>query len=129
MNTLWVALGGAIGSVARFHLADLATRRAGPDAALPWGTLAVNVIGSLLISVVMVAALRTGGLPAAARLALVTGVLGGFTTYSAFNFETMRLVQTGAWGRAAAYVGLTVFGCMVAGLAGWAAARLAFGSP
>lgn len=123
MNTLWIGLGGALGSIARFHLGDLVMRRAGPHAWLPWGTLAVNVLGSLLISVLMHVALATDRVPDGLRLALVTGVLGGFTTYSAFNYEALRYVEGGAWGRAAIYVTITVVGCVVAGLVGGLAAR------
>lgn len=89
----------------------------------PWGTLAVNLLGSLLLMLLATVAVRTGRVPEATRLALGTGVLGGFTTYSAFNYETITLAQNGAWGRAAGYVGLTVMGCLAAGAVGWGLGR------
>jgi CrcB protein len=87
MNTLWVGLGGALGSIARYHVGRVAASRA---PGFPWGTLAVNLLGSLLIGVVMHLALR-GRLDEPTRLALGVGVLGGFTTYSSFNHETIAL--------------------------------------
>jgi CrcB protein len=89
----------------------------------PLGTLAVNLAGSFLISLVMAWGAGRGGLADGPRLFLVTGVLGGFTTYSSFNFETLRLVQSGAPGLAVLNLGLTLAGCFVAGIAGFALAR------
>ncbi len=126
MTTLWVGLGGAIGSIARYHVGELSRQRFG--AGWPWGTLAVNLLGSLLLMALMHVALRSDSVPAAARVALGSGVLGGFTTYSSFNFETIALVQSGAWGRAAAYVAATVLGCLAAGALGWLAARAVVGA-
>jgi CrcB protein len=121
MNTLWVALGGAAGSVARYHAQAFATRRwAG---GFPWGTLFVNLLGSLLLMLLMTIALRTGRVPEQVRLALGTGVLGGFTTYSSFNYETMALAQNGQWGRAAVYLVATVAGCLATGAVGWLLAQ------
>ena len=119
MNTLWVGLGGAIGSIARYQIGLFAMRR---WAGFPWGTLAVNILGSLLISMLMQLVLR-GRLDESARIALGVGLLGGFTTYSSFNYETIALAQQGAWGRAVAYVGLTLLGCLAAGVLGWAVTR------
>ncbi|MGN6111342.1 MAG: fluoride efflux transporter CrcB [Kofleriaceae bacterium] len=119
MNTLWVAFGGAIGSVARYQV-GLATARRWPG--FPWGTLAVNVLGSLLLGIVLTLVLRDR-LGETARVALGTGVLGGFTTYSSFNYETFSLVQAGDWGRAVLYVGVTLVGCLIAGGLGHLIAR------
>ena len=119
MTTLWVGLGGAIGSIARFHVGRFATNR---WPGFPWGTLAVNLAGSLLLSIVMALVLR-GRLDESARIALGVGVLGGFTTYSSFNYETLELAQQGAWGRAIAYAALTFFGCLAVGALGWLLAR------
>jgi CrcB protein len=121
MKTLWVGLGGALGSIARYHVGALTTRR---WPGFPWGTLAVNVVGSLALAIVMALALR-GRLDDTARVALAAGVLGGFTTYSTFNYETIALAQAGAWGKAAIYVAATVLGCLAAGAAGWLLARAA----
>ncbi|WP_235907863.1 fluoride efflux transporter FluC [Siccirubricoccus phaeus] len=95
-----VALGGAIGSVARYVVSVQGVLRFGTH--FPWGTLAVNVIGSALIGV-----LGALALPQEARLFLITGILGGFTTFSAFSLETELLAQRAPF-LAAAYVGLTL---------------------
>ncbi len=87
-----VALGGAIGAVLRY-LTGLAL-------AFPFGTLAVNVVGSFLIGVLWVALADRGAWAAL----LITGVLGGFTTFSAFSLDTLRLVETGRAPMAALYV-------------------------
>ena len=122
---LLVCLGGAIGSGARFLLSSWAARALGTE--FPRGTLIVNVTGSFLLGAVMAASLSSGPISPGARLFLGAGVLGGFTTYSSFNHETLALVEQGSLGLAAANVALTVFGCLAAGLAGLALARWAFG--
>jgi CrcB protein len=106
---LLVCLGGALGSGARYLVA-LAT---------PRGTLVVNLAGSFCIALVT-ALLR----PSDLRLMIVTGILGGFTTYSAFNEETLQMMRSGAWGGAALYVCVTLAGCLAAGFAGAGIARL-----
>lgn len=120
MNTLWIGLGGAIGSIARYHLGEWLNRT---DRPMPWGTLAVNLVGSLLIALLLQLALRHDAITPTMRLALATGVLGGFTTYSTFNQDTLRLAHEGAWATAAAYVALTVLGGLAAGVAGWSIGR------
>jgi fluoride exporter len=119
VRLLWVCLGGAIGSGSRYLVAT-ATVRLGN---FPFGTLAVNVLGSFAISLLMGWAAARGGVSEATRLFLVTGVLGGFTTYSSFNFETLRLAQTGSPGLALLNLGVTVVACLAAGIAGLALAR------
>ncbi len=104
-----VCFGGALGSGARYLVA-LATPRA---------TLVVNLIGSFCIALLL-ALMR----PSDLRLMLVTGFLGGFTTYSAFNEETLRLLRAGSFGMAAGYVAMTVFGCLAAGYAGLVVSRV-----
>lgn len=113
-----VAAGGALGAVLRFLTAGWALRSFGPG--FPWGTLAVNVAGSFAMGLVAVWILeRTGGW---ARLGpfLMTGVLGGFTTFSAFSLEILFLAERGrvamAAGYAAGSVGLSV-GALWIGLA------------
>lgn len=120
MNTLWVGLGGAIGSIARYHLGLWLNRPAG---SLPWGTVAVNLVGSFLIAALLELALRHEGITPTMRLALATGVLGGFTTYSTFNQETLRMAQEGTWAAAVAYVAITLLGGLAAGVAGWSIGR------
>src|SRR5436190_628011 len=97
---LWICLGGAVGTAGRYLLGDWLMRVAGP--AFPWGTLAVNVLGSFLLGLVMQLALSTDWISPTVRLTLATGVLGGFTTYSSFNYETLRLLEGGSWLLAAA---------------------------
>lgn len=99
-----VALGGAIGAVARFLVVTGAARAFGPG--FPIGTLAVNVAGSLVMG--MLAALLLGPKTAPAAPFLITGVLGGFTTFSAFSLDALRLVEDGRIGTAALYVVLSV---------------------
>ena len=118
---LLVCLGGAIGSGARYLFSTAMSRVFGN---FPVGTLGVNVIGSFLISVVMALALERGALSVEARLFIVTGVLGGFTTYSSFNYETLHLVQSGAAGLAVLNVALTLVCCVGAGVLGLWAGRL-----
>jgi fluoride exporter len=120
---LLVCLGGAIGSGARYLVGSWVTATWGTD--FPWGTLAINTTGSFLISVVMYLGLEVGMVGPELRLLLAVGVLGGFTTYSSFNHETLSLAQRGHWGLAGAYVGATVVLAWVAGVAGIVAARLA----
>ncbi|WP_111641769.1 CrcB family protein [Marinimicrobium alkaliphilum] len=94
---LWIALGSALGGSARFMLADLSMRM-GPQA-FPWDTLAVNTLGSLLIGVVA-ALSATGGrfvVSSRWRQFWMTGVCGGFTTFSIFSVQSLALLQTNLW--------------------------------
>jgi fluoride exporter len=120
LRFLMICLGGAVGTGARYLFSTAVTRALGN---FPFGTLGVNVIGSFLTALITTLALEQGRLSEDARLVLTTGVLGGFTTYSAFNFETMRLAQTGTVGLAALNVCLTLFVCFAAGLLGLLAGR------
>jgi CrcB protein len=113
---LYVCAGGAVGTAARYLLVTWLLRVAGP--AFPWGTLAVNLIGSFLLGVTMEVGLNSGLISPTLRLTLATGVLGGFTTYSSFNYETLRMVQSGSPAFALANVGATLLGCWTAGVLG-----------
>ncbi len=108
----WVALGGALGSVARFALATVLAQRLG--FAFPWLTLLVNVSGSLVIG--LLASLGAHGVRALdtadARAFLMVGILGGYTTFSAFSLQTLELARAGAWGDAAGYVALSLGLCL-----------------
>lgn len=117
---LLVCLGGAAGTGARYLLALWLTSKTGEG--FPWGTLTVNLLGSFAMGFLAQYA-SANSMNETTRLALATGVLGGFTTYSAFNHETMRYLQLGAWGPGVAYLGITVLGCLGAGVAGWMTAR------
>ncbi len=123
---LLVCAGGALGSGARYLVGSWVALHWGTT--FPWGTLAINLAGSFLISVVMVLGLEAGWLGADLRILLAVGVLGGFTTYSSFNYETLALAQRGESGLAAAYVAATVLGAMAMGLIGLWMARAATGA-
>jgi CrcB protein len=91
--------------------------------AFPFGTLAVNVVGSFLLAGLMCIGTETTVMPPTLRLALTTGVMGGFTTYSTFSYETMKLLQSGAWAIGCLNVLSTIFGCLAACMLGWALAK------
>lgn len=118
---LLVAVGGAAGSVLRYVTSGLAIRWLGLD--FPYGTLIVNVVGSFLIGLVQALADEARVIPEPARLFLSVGVMGGFTTYSAFSYETVRLIELDAWGRALANVVVTTFICLAVCVLGIAAGR------
>jgi CrcB protein len=121
----WVCLGSALGGGARYLLSLAALQLFGPS--FPAGTLAVNLLGSFGIGFVMYVGLETTLLSPAARLFLTTGVMGGLTTYSTFNYETLGLVNEGDWLRAGLNVAATFAGCLVAGLLGVASGRALVG--
>jgi CrcB protein len=111
---LLICLGGAVGTGARYLTALWAASAFGP--AFPFGTLIVNLAGSFLLGFLM----QLG----ATSPALTTGVMGGFTTYSTFNYETTNYFREGAWLLGATNIAATLIGCLVAGLAGIALARI-----
>jgi CrcB protein len=118
---LLVSLAGAFGTGARYLLGGLITTAVGPG--FPWGTLTINATGSFLMAGVMYLGLDVGVLSHELRTVLAVGVLGGFTTYSSFNHETLALLQRGAWGHALGYASATLLGCLLAGALGLAFAR------
>jgi CrcB protein len=116
---LWVALGGAIGSVARFASTEWVLARW--QTTFPWGTLLVNVLGSLIIG--MLAAVSEPGrwsLSLEARHFLMIGVLGGYTTFSSFSLQTLLLLRGGAALSAGLYVIASVALCLLAAWCGFA---------
>jgi CrcB protein len=115
---LLVALGGALGSVARYLTGVLATRLFGP--AFPWGTLIVNIVGSFAIGLLVELISRRFNASMEMRLFLVTGVMGGLTTLSSFSLDFATLFERGDLGLAFAYVAATLMislGAVFAGLA------------
>jgi CrcB protein len=117
MNVLIaIFLGGGFGSVMR-HYSILAARGLFGDA-FPYGTLFVNVLGSLVIGIIMETAAQKSNIPAPVQALLVTGFLGGFTTFSAFSFDVYKLANTGQAVAAAAYVAASVFLSLLAVFAG-----------
>jgi CrcB protein len=112
---------GGLGCVARYLVAAAVGRRA-----FPFATLIVNVVGSFLIAFILELAIARKDIPVNLQLALTTGFMGGFTTYSSFNFETTKLVLDGHPVRGLVNVGVTLAGGIAAGLLGlWVARRLA----
>ena len=116
MNTLLVFLGAGLGGVLR-HGVNLAALRLGSG--FPWGTLGINVVGSVLMGLVTGWLALRGG-PPQTRLFVATGILGGFTTFSTFSLETVTLLERGEWLSALAYVLVSV----LAGIGGLALALL-----
>jgi len=117
---LWIALGGALGSVARFASAEWITTRW--PGVFPWGTLFVNVLGSFIIG--GMAALGESEtrvqLPLIARQFIMIGILGGYTTFSSFSLQTLMLARNGAWLLAGLNAAASVLLCVVAAGAGFA---------
>lgn len=118
MPYLLVALGGALGAVARFGVATLVTRRIG--AAFPLGTLIINVSGCFLIAAFLSAAAVRSGLDEGWRYLFPIGFVGAYTTFSTYEWELWKLVEAGQLGRAALYFSLSNaigFAAIVAGVA------------
>ena len=121
---VWICLAGAAGTGARYLIALWAAQRFG--SAFPYGTLIVNLVGCFAIAAMMHAAL-TLGWPATTRAAVTIGFIAGLTTYSSFNYETMRLFEESAPATAAMNLALTVVGGFMAGWLGLVAAREVLG--
>ncbi|MFL5617841.1 MAG: fluoride efflux transporter CrcB [Gemmatimonadaceae bacterium] len=123
MRTFWaVALGAALGGVSRYYLASAIQHRVG--ATFPWGTLAVNVTGSLLLGVFIRYALATPSMSVELRALLTTGFCGGYTTFSTYSYETATLLEDGQYGRAGAYAVTSVAIALVATFAGFMLAQM-----
>lgn len=116
-----VFLGGGLGSVARFGVSVAAAALVGPR--LPIGTLVCNVLGCALAGAVFVLAVERSALTPTAKLLLLTGFLGGLTTFSALSVETVQLARAGSWWLAAGNVALNLTLGLLAAVAGM---RLAF---
>lgn len=121
MRFLLICLGGAVGTAARYGVGSLAVRWWGTE--FPYGTLIVNVTGSFLIGLIQQVGLTTAAIPDTLRLVLTIGVMGGYTTYSSFSYETLRLVQEGSWLSATANVVLTTVLCFAVCVLGLALGR------
>jgi len=118
---LWVALGGALGSVGRFWINGLVSDRAG--AAFPWGTLVINIGGSFIIGVIGAIASPEGRLDSPTRQFvtqfLMIGVCGGYTTFSSFSLQTLNLVRDREWLYAGGNILFSVVFCLLAVWLGW----------
>ena len=122
---LLVMAGSGLGGGARYLAGGWVLRALGPS--FPYGTLAVNLLGAFAISVLMEASFRSAWMGPPLKLALMTGFLGGFTTYSTFNYETLALLQRGAVWAGLLNVLATVVVCLAAGLLGLWTGRWLFG--
>jgi CrcB protein len=113
---LWVALGGAIGSVARFWVNGFVSDKFGM--AFPWGTMIINIGGSFFIGIVGAMASPEGRMTPQSRVFatqfLMIGICGGYTTFSSFSWQTLQLVQAREWLYAGGNVILSVLLCMIA---------------
>lgn len=126
MTALWVFLGGGLGSVSRYLIGQWSAAAFGVT--FPYGTLIVNLTGCFALGVVVQMAIA-GSWHGDLRAALAAGFLGGFTTYSSFNQETLALFASGATGAAALNVTITLAGGIAAGVLGLAAGRLLIPGP
>jgi fluoride exporter len=113
MSYLWIALGGALGSVARFWLWGVVTNRAGDM--FPWGTIIVNVTGSFAIGTLAAISGPEGRWPGSPfiRQFLMVGICGGYTTFSSFSLQTLDLMRDGEYAHACANVLLSVALCLL----------------
>jgi len=111
--SLWIALGSAIGGVLRYWCSGLVARAVGET--FPWGTIAVNVVGSLLIGLFATLSGPDGRLlvGTTTRQFVMLGLFGGFTTFSSFSLQTLNLAQNGEWVQAATNIVGSVLLCLM----------------
>jgi CrcB protein len=118
---LWVALGGALGSVSRYWINGLVSAKAA--ATFPWGTLTINVTGSLIIGVAGALAIPEGRMETQTRQFitqfLMIGVCGGYTTFSSFSLQTLNLIHDREWLYAGGNILLSLCLCLIAVWLGW----------
>lgn len=117
---LWVALGGALGAMARYAIgmASLNLSQQSEGSVFPWATLGINIAGSFAIGLLWSLYADTHWFQSWGRPLLVIGALGGFTTFSAFSLETLTLLNSHKW-LAVTYVTSSVFGCLAAVAVGY----------
>jgi len=122
MTYLWVAIGSALGGMARYWMTLAMAAVTGLG--FPWGTILINIVGSFVIGFFAVLTGYEGRVvvPLDARVFVMTGLCGGFTTFSAFSLQSFELARDGRWLQAAANVGLSVLLCLGAVALGCAAA-------
>jgi fluoride exporter len=118
LSYLWVALGGALGTTARYWLSGVVARSVGET--FPWGTLVINVTGSFAIGFFGALTGPDGRVfvGSTARQFVMIGMCGGYTTFSSFSLQTLNLMNDGEWLQAGANIGLSVLLCMIAVWAG-----------
>ena len=120
MKLLYVGLGGFIGAIGRYWLTGLAQRL---SSGFPLGTLVVNVLGSFVIGFLATLFLEKILVTMEWRLFILIGLLGAFTTFSTFSWESLSLLRNGDWGFALLYVGGNLVGCLLAVWAGFGLAQ------
>jgi CrcB protein len=118
---LLVFIFGGFGSACRYLLGGWVIELAGPG--FPYGTITINAIGSFLIALIMAVSLNSTLISPNMRIALTTGIMGGFTTYSTFNYESVSLFNQGALLLGSLNILVTVVICLVTGFAGLALGR------
>ena len=121
MQLLYIGLFGALGCLSRYFVSGWAYLLAGRG--LPYGTLAVNVVGSFLLGLVMEGSLRSTLLSPEVRMGITTGFMGGFTTFSTFSYETVRLLEEGSLLQAGANILLNIVVCLLFAAVGIFVAR------
>jgi CrcB protein len=130
MIYLWVAIGSALGGVARYAIST-ATANVG-GGLFPWGTFGINILGSFLIGLFFELTAANGAFPASAttRLFLMTGICGGFTTFSSFSLQALQLLKGGDYVPGLLYMAGSVLLCLMATAFGfWVAARFGLSEP
>lgn len=115
-NFLWVALGGALGSCGRYGVSLILNTK---SLGFPYATFVVNLLGSLLLGALLASSFWDGDKNIGFKLFLTTGLMGGFTTYSTFSFETMDLLRQGQMGMGMSYLFTTLFVCLLASWLGF----------
>lgn len=122
MKLFWaIAMGAAAGGVSRFYLGSAIQQRLGTS--FPWGTLAINITGSLLLGFLIRYAMATPAISMEVRAMLTIGFCGGYTTFSSYSYETLVLLEEGQFGRAALYSMGSVMLALFATFAGFMLAR------
>lgn len=121
MQIFYIGLFGALGCLSRYFVSGWTYSFSGR--VLPYGTLAVNVIGSFLLGLVMEGTLRSTLLSPEVRMGITTGFMGGFTTFSTFSYETVRLLEEGSFFQAGANILLNIVVCLLFAAVGIFAAR------
>ena len=123
---LWyIAVGSAIGGMSRYVIGGLVQRLL--DTTFPAGTLLINVTGSFLLGAILRYGVETTTLTPELRAFLTVGFCGGYTTFSTFSYEAVALLEDGEWGRAGAYIGLSLLLSLAAVFLGFALARQTIG--
>lgn len=125
-TAILVALGGGLGTLLRWSVA-VAVAASGPRGGLPWATLLVNLVGSFALGFLSEAFREHRLANVEVSVIFGTGMMGGFTTYSSFNLEVLKLMERGEYGRAMVYMMLTLGLALSAGVGGIAAGRWARG--